>query len=108
MLTAMSSHAASEAADSRMKQKQPEEASPGLTVTRLMKVGDEIISKYVAQCFVFLFTSARRETIKASVFRPTLAPPTMTLAEFGDIERENAIARQQQEQQLNNNVVRRL
>lgn len=51
MLSAMSSHAASEAADSRMKQKQPEEASQGLTVTRLMKVGDEIISKY---CELFL------------------------------------------------------
>lgn len=49
----------------------------------------------------------RKETIKASVFRPNLPPPTMTLAEFGDIERENAIARQQQEQQLNDNVVRR-
>jgi TAP42-like family len=36
---------------------------------------------------------AERQDIRASVFRPRMAPPTMTLEEFGDIEKANAEAR---------------
>lgn len=45
MLSAMSSHSAAEAADTRMRQRPPPEESQGIQVTRLLKVGDEIISK---------------------------------------------------------------
>lgn len=38
-----------------------------------------------------------RDTIKAQVFGTGIAPPTMSLKEFADLERENAIARQEAE-----------
>jgi hypothetical protein len=41
----------------------------------------------------------RQETIKAGVFKPHIAPPTMTLEEFGRLEMEDAIARQRREQE---------
>ncbi len=37
--------------------------------------------------------------MKATVFGSNIAPPTMTLEEFGDLEREDAIRRQEAEQQ---------
>ena len=41
----------------------------------------------------------RQETIKAGVFKPQIAPPTMTLEEFARLEMEDAVARQQREQE---------
>jgi len=58
---------------------------PGLKVVRMGKVGDQITTK--------------QETIKAGVFKPHIAPPTMTLEEFGRLEMEDAIARQRREEE---------
>ena len=34
-----------------------------------------------------------RDTIKATVFTPSMAPPTISLEEFADMEKEKALAR---------------
>lgn len=49
---------------------------PGISVTRTFKAGDQLILS--------------RDTVKASVFGPGIAPPSMTLAEFGDLQRAEA------------------
>jgi len=55
---------------------------PGLTVTRTSLSSDGQLVMH-------------RETVKASVFSPSLAPPSMTLEQFADIEVAAALERQQ-------------
>ena len=38
-----------------------------------------------------------RETIKTNVFGMGIAPPTMSLAEFGDMQKQEALERQEAE-----------
>ena len=50
-------------------------------------------SPYVLRAFAL---SGSRETVKATVFGAHIAPPTMTLEEFGDLEKADALAREAQ------------
>ncbi|CAM9489454.1 unnamed protein product, partial [Ascophyllum nodosum] len=52
----------------------------GLEVTHISRVGGSL--------------NIRKEGIRAGVFKPTVAPPTMTVEEFGEIELERARQRQ--------------
>lgn len=56
---------------------------PGLSVTKLTKVGDQIVST--------------REVVRANVFIPRMEGPTMTLEEFADLELADAMRRQEAE-----------
>jgi hypothetical protein len=47
-----------------------------------------------------------REIIKANVFTPSMAPPTISLEEFADMEREKAIERSANESN-ESNITRR-
>ena len=51
----------------------------GLSITKLNKVDDQLI--------------VTRDTIKATVFTPSMAPPTISLEEFADMEKEKALTR---------------
>jgi len=51
----------------------------GLSITRLDKIDDQLI--------------VTRDNIKANVFTPSMAPPTISLEEFADMEKEKALAR---------------
>lgn len=44
-----------------------------------------------------MFCGTSRETVKSSVFGMGIAPPTMSLEEFGDLERAAAMERSAQE-----------
>lgn len=62
-------------------QRPSEEIPRGISVTRLSKTADgRILSS--------------REQVISSVFQPRMAAPSMTLEEFGDLQREEAIARE--------------
>lgn len=52
---------------------------PGLSITRTALIEGQVVMT--------------RETVKASVFTPSMAPPTMTLEEFADLEIAQAEAR---------------
>eukprot|EP00596_Hydrurales_sp_CCMP1899_P008865 CAMPEP_0119036962 /NCGR_PEP_ID=MMETSP1177-20130426/5011_1 /TAXON_ID=2985 /ORGANISM="Ochromonas sp, Strain CCMP1899" /LENGTH=356 /DNA_ID=CAMNT_0006997549 /DNA_START=148 /DNA_END=1215 /DNA_ORIENTATION=- len=65
----------------------------GICVTTSSKVGDQV-----------LFS---RETIVSSVFRPSISAPTMTLEEYGDIQKAEAEARSRNEGQQEGNVIKR-
>jgi immunoglobulin-binding protein 1 len=54
---------------------------PGLSITKTYKVGDKIMMS--------------RETVKATVFGDRIAPPTMSLEEFAELEVEDAQRRAQ-------------
>ncbi|CBJ30104.1 conserved unknown protein [Ectocarpus siliculosus] len=57
--------------------------SNGLEVTHISRVGGNL--------------QIRKEDVRANVFKPTVALPTMTVEEFGEIELERATERTQQE-----------
>ena len=46
--------------------------------------------------------------MKAEVFRPHIAPPTMTLEEFADLEVKDALEREKREKDNPPSVIRRL
>lgn len=50
----------------------------------------------------------RRETIKTNIFRPHIAPPTMTFEEFADLEVKRALERERREKETPPSVTRRL
>ena len=54
----------------------PPPAHTGISVTRTFKVGDKLMMS--------------RETVKATVFGMGIAPPTMSLDEFGDLQKQEA------------------
>ena len=60
-------------------------SSQGIEVTR---IGYDVISGEML---------ASRETIRAEVFSPRMAPPSMTLVEFADLELADALDRQRRE-----------
>ncbi len=61
----------------------------GISVTKLTKTTD-------GQIIV------NRETIKSTIFGSSIAPPTMSLEEFGDIQLREAIEREQRSQEYAN------
>mmetsp|Transcript_15013 Transcript_15013/g.25046 ORF Transcript_15013/g.25046 Transcript_15013/m.25046 type:complete len:386 (+) Transcript_15013:2596-3753(+) len=63
----------------------PPPQGQGISVTRTFKVGDQLMFS--------------RDTVKATVFGDRIAPPTMSLAEFGDAQRAEAEMRAQQQAQ---------
>eukprot|EP01031_Cornospumella_fuschlensis_P030560 gene30560-36933_t len=58
---------------------------PGIEITKTYKVGDQIIMS--------------RDTVKAQVFGDRIAPPTMSLEEFADLEMQQALEREQRQQE---------
>lgn len=64
----------------------------GLDITKLNKVDDQLVMT--------------RDTIKANVFIPSMAPPTISLEEFADMEKEKALARSANESN-ESNITRR-
>ena len=58
---------------------------PGIEVMRLSRLGGEVVST--------------RETVRGTVFRERIAPPTMTLEEFADKELADARAREERERE---------
>lgn len=86
---------------------------PGISVTRTFKVGDQIMFRcvplpqhfkflqYLTDCVIVSLTS--RETVKATVFGSSIAPPSMSLEEFGDQQKAEAIERQAREQEAAEN-----
>jgi immunoglobulin-binding protein 1 len=69
--------------DDRVRQSVHSQQGQGLEVTHLSKVGGQL--------------RMQKEVVRANVFKPTVAPPTMTLEEFADIELADAMARAEQE-----------
>jgi immunoglobulin-binding protein 1 len=69
--------------DERVRQSVNSAQGQGLEVTHLSKVGGQL--------------RMQKEVVRANVFKPTVAPPTMTLEEFADIELADAMARAEQE-----------
>lgn len=86
---------------------------PGLSVTRLTKVGDEIISRYeYTVCTNYyhiklLNYGFRKETIKANVFQPRMEKPSMSLEEYGDQMKQEAEERAKREAEVESTVPRR-
>ena len=72
-------------ADMRVRRSVPEEEAnrKGLEVTHISKVNGELEMK--------------RETIRANIFKPTVAPPTMTVEEYGEIAYKKAMERAERE-----------
>jgi len=97
----------------------------GLDVTRASKIGDQVVLRWpltpisflpslpfcclLPGCYYFSHTHTfpfhclrvsvgrcSRETVRSTVFRDSIAPPTMTLEEYGDIQKAEALARAQQ------------
>jgi immunoglobulin-binding protein 1 len=69
-----------------------DEDGPGITVTRINKIGDQLVTT--------------REQVKASVFKPRMEAPSISLEEYGDMVKAEAIARQNQTKE-EEHVVRR-
>lgn len=61
----------------------PPPVSSGISVTRTFKVGDKLMMS--------------RDTVKANVFGMGIAPPTMSLEEFGDLQKMEAMERSARE-----------
>jgi hypothetical protein len=58
-------------------------SGPGLSITKTSKVGNQVV--------------LTRDTVHATVFEPRMKGPTMSLEEFGDIERAQAEERARKE-----------
>jgi hypothetical protein len=68
---------------------------PGIKIVTMNKVGDEIITRSFA--FSFRLICSRRDVFKANVFGSSIAPPTMTLEEFAELEIAGAREREEKE-----------
>lgn len=79
---------------------------PGISVTRTFKVGDQIMFRFApspfncsigcAELCAFYFPS--RETVKSSVYGSHIAAPTMSLEEYGDQVKAEALEREERSQ----------
>jgi hypothetical protein len=88
----------------------PPQPGPGISVTRTFKVGDQVMFRWATLSFIPLPNTvcnvtalcervvlhSSRDTVKATVFGSHIAPPTMSLEEYGDRQRAEALEREAQ------------